>query len=86
MTATGSSLIKLQNQSCARERSIYVCGELLILGEISNSPHTYMDRSRAQECLWSLMSDDSVAVIYSASLSGAISRAPGPDGNPRTFA
>ncbi len=33
MTATGSSLIKLQNQSCARERSIYVCGELLILGK-----------------------------------------------------
>jgi len=30
MTATGSSLIKLHKQSCARERSIYVCGELLI--------------------------------------------------------
>ncbi len=33
MTATGSSLIELQNQSCAWERSIYVCGELLILGK-----------------------------------------------------
>ena len=33
MTATGSSLIKLHKQSCARERSIYVCGELLILGK-----------------------------------------------------
>jgi hypothetical protein len=31
MTATGSSLIELHKQSCARERSIYVCGELLIL-------------------------------------------------------
>jgi hypothetical protein len=31
MTATGSSLIALQKQSCARERSIYVCGGLLIL-------------------------------------------------------
>lgn len=30
MTATGSSLIGFQKQSCARERSIYVCGELLI--------------------------------------------------------
>ncbi|MGO9562707.1 MAG: hypothetical protein ACLPPV_08650, partial [Candidatus Korobacteraceae bacterium] len=44
---------------------------------ISNSPHTYMDRSRAQGCLWTLVNDDPVAVIYSASLSGAISRAPG---------
>jgi hypothetical protein len=26
MTATGSSLIALHKQSCARERSIYVCG------------------------------------------------------------
>jgi hypothetical protein len=25
MTATGSSLIALQKQSCVRERSIYVC-------------------------------------------------------------
>ena len=33
MTATGSSLISLQKESCARERSIYVCGELLILAE-----------------------------------------------------
>ena len=33
MTATGSSLIGLHKQSCARERSIYVCGELLILGK-----------------------------------------------------
>ena len=32
------------------------------------------------------MSADPVAVIYSASLSGAFSCAPGPDGNPRTFA
>ena len=31
MTATGSSLIGLHKQSCARERSIYVCGELLNL-------------------------------------------------------
>jgi hypothetical protein len=40
MTATGSSLITLDKQSCARERSIYVCGELLIWLKISNSPHT----------------------------------------------
>jgi hypothetical protein len=37
---------------------------------INNSPHTYMDRSRAQHCFWSPMSDDPVAVIYSASLNG----------------
>ena len=34
--------------------------------------HTYMDRSRAQDCFWSPMSDDPVAVIYSASLWGII--------------
>jgi hypothetical protein len=33
MTATGSSLIRLHKQSCAWERSIYVCGELMILGK-----------------------------------------------------
>jgi hypothetical protein len=46
-----------------------------------------MDRSRAQELFWSLLSDDPVAVIYSASLSGIICyaraqmevRAPSPD-------
>ena len=33
MTATGSSLIRLHKQSCARERSIYVCGELQNLAQ-----------------------------------------------------
>ena len=31
MTATGSSLIALHKQSCARERSIYVCGEFQLM-------------------------------------------------------
>ena len=41
-------------------------------------PHTYMDRSRAQDRFWSPMSDDPVAVIYSASLSGVSRFFPGP--------
>ena len=40
MTATGSSLIRLHKQSCARQRSIYVCGELLISPE-SAIRHTH---------------------------------------------
>jgi hypothetical protein len=40
MTATGSSLIGFQKQSCARERSIYVCGELLILAEWADELQT----------------------------------------------
>ena len=43
MTATGSSLIGFQKQSCARERSIYVCGESLILGK-SVIRHTQLGR------------------------------------------
>jgi len=60
-----------------------VCDELLIVG---NSPHTYMDRSRAQDCFWSPMSDDPVAVIYSASLWGGLIFPLGSDGSSRTFA
>jgi len=41
MTATGSSLIALQKQSCARERSIYMYGELLILAELLAIRHTH---------------------------------------------
>ena len=37
-----------------------------------------MDRPRAQDCLLSAMSDDPVAVIYSASLWGIIFCGPGP--------
>ncbi len=33
MTATGSSFTRVHKQPCARERSIYVCGELLISPE-----------------------------------------------------
>jgi len=44
MTATGSSLIRLHKQSCARERSIYVCGELLISPE-SAIRHTQRENS-----------------------------------------
>jgi len=46
MTATGSSLIALHKQSCARERSIYVCGELLLIARLNNSP-THEKRPKA---------------------------------------
>jgi hypothetical protein len=50
MTATGSSLIGLQKQSCARERSIYVCGELLIFRANQQfATHTINSRHRGHK-------------------------------------
>ncbi len=48
MTATESSLIGLHKQSCARERSIYVCGELLIQGK-SVIRHTHLVAEKVNE-------------------------------------
>jgi hypothetical protein len=49
MTATGSPLTELQYRPCARERSIYVCGELLISVENRSSPHKGKHRCQREQ-------------------------------------